>query len=167
VYNGKQPTGLYSFSSGPSDIVTRLTAHLKSTCRNLTTDNWYTSYPLAVSLLKDKISLVGTLKKTKRKFPLNFCIKNKEVNSSMFGFQKQVTLVSFTPKKNTSAVLLSTMHNDASVDTETKKPEIVHFYNSTKGGVDTVDQLCGNYSVSRRTRRQPLCLFSNSSTLQA
>jgi hypothetical protein len=36
-------------------------------------DNWYTSYPLAVSLLKDKINLVGTLKKNKKKFPLNFC----------------------------------------------------------------------------------------------
>ena len=43
--------------------------------------------------------------------------------------------------------------------TQTKKPEIVHFYNSTKVGVDTVDQLCGNYSVSRRTRRWPLCIF--------
>ena len=74
----------------------------------------------------------------------------------MFGFKKQVTLVSFTPKKNKSVVLLSTMHHDVSVDTETKKPEIVHFYNSTKGGVDTVDQLCG---VSSRTRRWPLCIF--------
>jgi len=65
----------------------------------------------------------------------------------MFGFQNQVTLVSFKPKKNKSVVLQSTMHHDASVDTETKKPEIVYFYNSTKGGVDTVDQVCGNYSV--------------------
>jgi len=160
VYCGKQPNGPYNYSNGPSDIVTRLTAHLKGTCRNLTTDNWYTSYPLAVSLLKDKITLVGTLKKNKREIPVEFLPnKKKEVSSSMFGFQKQVTLVSFTPKKNKSVLLLSTMHNDASVDTETKKPEIIHFYNSTKGGVDTVDQLCGNYSVSRRTRRWPLCIF--------
>ena len=46
-----------------------------------------------------------------------------------------------------------------SIDAETKKPENIHFYHSTKGGVDTVDQLCGNYSVSRRTRRWPLCIF--------
>ena len=65
VYCGIQPNGPYNFSSGPSDIVTRLTVHMKGTCRNLTTDNWYTSYPLAVSLLKDKITLVGTLKKQK------------------------------------------------------------------------------------------------------
>ncbi|CAI6373793.1 unnamed protein product [Macrosiphum euphorbiae] len=51
------------------------------------------------------------------------------------------------------------MHNDTSVNSETKKPEVIHFYNSTKGGVDTVDQMCGNYSVSRRTRRWPLSIF--------
>ena len=56
----------------------------------------------------------------------------------MFGFQKHATLVSFTPKKNKSVVLLSTMHRDAAVDAETKKPEIIYFYNSTKGGIDTV-----------------------------
>ena len=51
------------------------------------------------------------------------------------------------------------MHRDAAVDAETKKPQIIQFYNSTKGGVDTVDQYCGSYSVSRRTRRWPLCVF--------
>jgi hypothetical protein len=113
-----------------------------------------------VSLLKDKITLVVTLKKNKKEIPVEFLPnKKKEVNLSMFGFQKQVTLVPFTPKKNKSLVLLSTMHNDASVDTETKKPEITHFHNSTKGVVDTVDQICGNYSGSRRTRRWPLCIF--------
>jgi hypothetical protein len=56
----------YNFSSGPSDIVTRLTAYLIGTCPNLTTDNLLTSYPLAVSLLKDKITLLGTLKKNKK-----------------------------------------------------------------------------------------------------
>jgi hypothetical protein len=144
--------------------------HLKGTCHNLnlTTDNWYTSYPLAVSLLKDKITLVGTLKNNKKEIPVEFLPnKNEEVNLSMFGFQKQVTLISFTPKKNKSVVLLSTMHSDASVDTETKKPEVIHFYNYTKGGVDTVNQLCGNYSVSRRTCRCHYAYFSNSSTLQA
>lgn len=40
-----------------------------------------------------------------------------------------------------------------------KKPEIVTFYNCTKGGVDSCDQLCSNYSVGRRTRRWPLAVF--------
>lgn len=32
-------------------------------------------------------------------------------------------------------------------------------YNSTKCGVDIVDQMTGTYSVSRRTNRWPLCVF--------
>ena len=51
------------------------------------------------------------------------------------------------------------MHRDAAVDAETKKPQISQFYNSTKGRVDRVDQLCGNYSLSTRTCRWPLCVF--------
>ena len=160
VYCGKQPTGPHEVSNSPADIVERLISHLKGTCRNLTTNNWYTSYTLAMSLLQDKITPVRTLKKNKREIPAEFLPnKQKPISSSMFGFQKHATLVSFTPKKNKSVVLLSTMHRDAKVDAETKKPEIIQFYNSTKGGVDTVDQLCGNYSVSRKTRRWPLCVF--------
>ncbi|KAJ8933053.1 hypothetical protein NQ314_014245 [Rhamnusium bicolor] len=32
-------------------------------------------------------------------------------------------------------------------------------YNNTKAGVDALDQLCANYSVSRRTRRRPMVIF--------
>ena len=160
VYFGKQPTGPHEASNSPGDIVERLISHLKGTFRNLTMDNWYTSYTLAMSLLEDKITLVGTLKKNKREIPAEFLPnKQKPISSSMFGFQKHATLVYFTPKKNKSVVLLSTMHRDAAVDAETKKSQIIQFYNSLKGGVNTVDQPCGNYSVSRRTRRWPLCVF--------
>ena len=101
----KQPTGPHEASNSPGDIVERLISHLKGTCRNLTTDNWYTSYTLAMSLLQDKITLVGTLKKNKREIPAEFLPnKQKPISSSMFGFQKHATLVSFTPKKNKSVV---------------------------------------------------------------
>ena len=77
VYCGKQPTGPHEVSNSPADIVERLISHLKGACRNLTTDNWYTSYTLAMSLLQGKITMVGTLKITKEKFQLNFCQTNK------------------------------------------------------------------------------------------
>ena len=32
-------------------------------------------------------------------------------------------------------------------------------YNSTKGGVDTVDKLCAGYDVARNTRRWPMVIF--------
>lgn len=40
-----------------------------------------------------------------------------------------------------------------------KLPEIICFYNSTKGGVDSLDQKCACYNVSRRSRRWPLTIF--------
>lgn len=104
--------------------------------------------------------MIGTMKKNKREIPPEFLPqKNRAVGSSLFGFQKNVTLVSYVPKKNKSVVLISTMHEDSAIDPDSKKPEIILEYNATKGGVDTVDKMCNNYSVSRRTRRWPLAIF--------
>lgn len=69
VYCGKQPPGRYELSNSPTDIVIRLVEPFKNKNRNLTTDNWYTSYPLAQKLLQKNITLVGTLKKNKREIP--------------------------------------------------------------------------------------------------
>lgn len=160
IYCGKQPDGPYALNNGPSAIVSRLVEHVKGKARNLTCDNWYSSYPLAKLLLEHKITFLGTLRKNKKEIPLEFLPnKRREVGSSVFGFQKDVMIASYVPKKNKSVLLISTMHDDGSINDDTGKPELIHDYNMTKGGVDTVDQLCGNYSVSRRTKRWPLCIF--------
>lgn len=81
----------------------------------------------------------------------------------MFAFQKDKTIVSYVSKKNKVVVLISTMHlEDESIDESTgdeNKPNIVTFYNLTKGGVDVVDKLCTTYSTSRKTNRWPLVIF--------
>lgn len=51
------------------------------------------------------------------------------------------------------------MHHLKSTDPDTGKPEIISFYNSTKGGVDAMDEKCAKYSCSRRTRRWPMAIF--------
>lgn len=73
-----------------------------------------------------------------------------------------MTLVSYVPKKGKNVLLLSTMHNNADIDVESDnlcRPEIISFYNMTKGGVDVVDKLKMEYSVSRNSRRWPLTVF--------
>ena len=55
-------------------------------------------------------------------------------------------------------LLLSTFHQ-TDVVCDSGKPEIIEFYNSTKGGVDNLDKLCVTYTCGRGTRRWPLCLF--------
>ena len=59
------------------------------------------------------------------------------------------------------------MHHDGEVDENSHKPDIILFYNSTKGAVDTVDQLSHSYSAQRRTRRWPLAFFTNIVNLAA
>ena len=44
---------------------------------------------------------------------------------------------------------------------EKKKPEIICFYNETKGGVDNFDHLVSLTSCKRKTSRWPLVLFYN------
>ena len=83
----------------------------------------------------------------------------------MFGFREKLTLVSYIPKsksKKKNVVLISSMHQDKKIDEATgedKKPEIITFYDSTKGGVDVVDMMMDKYSVSRNSRRWPVTVF--------
>lgn len=55
-------------------------------------------------------------------------------------------------------ILISSMHHTAEID-DNQTPEIINFYNSTKGGVDALDQKCAVYSCQRRTRRWPMAVF--------
>ena len=56
-------------------------------------------------------------------------------------------------------LLLSTTHEQGTIDEQSHKPDIIEFYNSTKGAVDAFDQMCSNMSCSRKTQRWPLCIF--------
>ena len=166
VYAGKQPDGPFKVDNLSFTVVTRLISEISGSGRNATFDNWYTSYPLVVSLLHDhKLSAVGTLRKNKREIPDDILsVKNRAACHSMFGFGENVTLVSYvrqTKQKKSVVPFSSTDHGDK-IDPESgdmKKPEIINFYNSTKGGVDMADQMAGEYDTSRNSRRWPLTVF--------
>ncbi|GBM09645.1 hypothetical protein AVEN_43627-1, partial [Araneus ventricosus] len=54
------------------------------------------------------------------------------------------------------------MHNDNAIDLSTgeaKKPEIITFYNMTKGAVDVVDEMAATYSTAKKTNRWPMAVF--------
>lgn len=160
IYCGRQPEGPYEVSNAAMDVVDRLIEKYKNSNRNLTTDNWYTSVPLAKSLLANGITLVGTMKSNKKEIPSEFLpSKTRNIGTSLFGFQKDLTLVSYVSRKNKCVILISTSHDDDKIDPETQKPDIILDYNRNKGGVDTVDQLCNTYNVARKTRRWPFAVF--------
>ena len=127
-------------------------------------DNFFTSVPAARTLLQHQLTVVGTMRKCKREIPV--CMKtakSRQTKTSVFGFNDQLTMVSYVPKKNKAVILLSTMHHGISIVEEDpkKRPEIIKFYNETKIGVDLVDQMVQTYTCKRQTRRWPFILFYN------
>lgn len=162
VYTGKNPNVENPrHLSIPTLNVLELITPIAGSNRNVTGDNWFTSLELLEELKKHKLTYVGTIRRNKREIPKEFLAnRQREVNSSIFGFTRDNTLVSYVPAKNRSVLLVSTLHHDKSTKNDhTKKPEIIEFYNSTKSGVDSLDQKCAVFSCSRRTRRWPLAIF--------
>ena len=165
MYLGRQ-NGMNPIENTPSAVVQRLIQPISGSGRNVTTDNWYTSIPLAQTLLKDhRLTTVGTMRKNRKQLPPEFTTsRGRAENTSLFGFTNDMCLVSYVPKKGKIVNVLSTMHNDNEIDDSTgdkRKPAMITYYNGTKGGVDTNDELCGTYSVARRTRRWPQVVFQS------
>lgn len=144
-------------------VVLDLVKKYEQTGRNITMDNFFSSKELCEELLQKGLTMVGTMRKNKRCIPQEFQKdKSRPEFSSLFGFTKKMTLVSYVPKKLKSVVLLSSMHHTTNTEpTQNSKPEIILYYNSTKGAVDTLDQMCHYYSTKRKTRRWPLAMFQN------
>uniref|UniRef100_A0A1B6C0U6 PiggyBac transposable element-derived protein domain-containing protein n=1 Tax=Clastoptera arizonana TaxID=38151 RepID=A0A1B6C0U6_9HEMI len=134
-YVGREQNKKKGDLSFPTQYVLRLTESVAGSNRNVTCDNWFTSYELAEELSKKKLTLVGTLRKNKRETPPSMLLPARP-GTSKFMYQDNKTLVSYNPKKNKKVLLLSSMHDQGIINTAAQKPEIVEFYNLTKGGVD-------------------------------
>ncbi|GBP86818.1 PiggyBac transposable element-derived protein 4 [Eumeta japonica] len=130
--------------------------------RNVTFDNYFMSIDVAKSLAQNGLTIVGTLRKNKTCIPPNFQPKKtRDIESNVFGFYKNMTLVSYVPKKNCAVILLSMMHHGKEDVNKNNKSEINLYYNSTKGDVDTLDQMVHEYTVRRKTNRWPIAFFQN------
>lgn len=69
-------------------------------------------------------------------------------------------MISYVPCANRFLSLLSTYHKKLEIDsTQKRKPNILTFYNETKCGVDTMDQIIGTYRCKRKVNRWPMALF--------
>jgi len=111
VYVGQQPAGPYQQSNEAVDIVIRLIQPISGSSRNITVDNWFTTFNLAKTLLEDhQLTLVRTVRKNKKELPPQFVNTRGRVEYTvMFGFTSNSTIVSYIPKKKRNVILLSTM----------------------------------------------------------
>ena len=161
IYLGKE--GNLPEVGQASRVVMDLCRPIYQSGRNITTDNFFTSVPLANNLLEKRLTLMGTLRSNKPEIPPSFQgTFQREVHSSTFGFTEKLTLCSYVPKKRKAVILLSSLHHDAIIsDGEERKPKLILDYNSKKGAVDTIDMTTNTYSCNRQTRKYPTKLFTN------
>nr|XP_031836323.1 piggyBac transposable element-derived protein 3 [Nomia melanderi] len=160
IYLGK--SGNISENQQGHHVVKQLTDFWRNSNRTITTDNFFTDISLAEELLENKIFLVGTVRKTRPDLPKILTqTRDRQQFSSQFLFTHNLTLVSYVPKPRKCVVLLSSLHHELNISKpeQNYQPDIINFYNSTKGSVDVFDKLVKEYSCRRSTRRWPLLLF--------
>nr|CAH7759096.1 unnamed protein product [Callosobruchus chinensis] len=161
VYTGKPPGGVPERNQG-FRVVSDLVVPYHGSWRGITTDNFFSSVSLANYLLTNKLTLVGTIRKNKPDTPPQLKLPSRPVESSMFAFTKDLTMVSYIPKKKRMVHVISSQHDDDLICIDEQNiPYIILDYNATKGGVDNADKLIREYSCSRRTARWPYRLFMN------
>lgn len=167
VYVGQQPNEARS-SGLAHQLVIRIAEKWLDTGRNITMDNYFTSYPFEIELLEDRnTTIVGILRSNKRELPKTFADKDAAENrgqfASVFCFSNGAQLTSYITKKLKNVLLLSTAHatEERDLSTIAKEPKVILDYNRFKGGVDTFDQMVRGYSCKRKSCRWPVALFYN------
>jgi len=69
----------------------------------------------------------------KREIPQEFKpARQSDKNSSIFGFTKDLTIVSYVPKKNNSVVLLSSIHHDSAICSHQESLKSLNFITKQK-----------------------------------
>lgn len=144
-------------------VVMRLVEPYLNKGRNVTCDNFFTSVKLAEDLTKKHTTIVGTLNRAKREVPPSVKITRDPLFTTVLFKSNEITLTSYQGKVKKNVLILSTLHTGVMTDKnkEKKTPETVEYYNATKCGVDTVDQMARKYSVRAGTRRWTVHVFYN------
>lgn len=157
-YLGREDDNLgdEGLSQGAS-IVVRLVQPYTGKGRNVTIDNFFTDMKVVEKMTERKTTIVGTVRRNKKFLPPPFkAKKNLNLYSSSFAFNPETSamLANYQGHCNKNVVVLSTMHDKPDVsDGEKKEPDVVLFYNATKGGVDTMDKLALTYTTKRASKR--------------
>lgn len=130
----------------------------------VTTDNFFTSLKLCDELKSKKTSLVGTIKRNRRELPdvTKIMAKSPVHDTKVLYSESGCTLTVYKAKKSKVVPLLSTMHKTVDIsESDMRKPETILHYNTTKVGVDCIDQMVRLYSTKAASRRWPVAVFYN------
>ncbi|KAJ8943353.1 hypothetical protein NQ314_009780 [Rhamnusium bicolor] len=119
IYAGKDTSPNPRKLAVPTLNVLQLVQPIINSNRNITGDNWFSSIELVKELKKCGLTYTGTLRKNKREFLPN---KDRSALSTMFGFTKDLTILSYVPKKRKSVIMLSSLHHSDEIIQNEKTP---------------------------------------------
>lgn len=148
-------------------VVRKLVQPFTNKGYNITADNFFSSISLAKDLLKQKFSYVGTMRHNRKELPGNILQieKNMQRFSTLFLMNDDAScsLMIYKCKPNKAALLLTTRHHSINLlESHPKKlPDCYDFYNHTKVGVDSFDQMTRIYTTRAGTRRWTMSVFYN------
>lgn len=110
IYTGKQGNEVHRNLG--HDVVMELMRPFFGSGREVVTDNFFTSHKLALSLLQENLTLLGTMRSHRKEVPEDLRNKQRPATSSLFAFdhQNKITLVSYIPKRNKNVIMLSSSH---------------------------------------------------------
>ena len=138
---------------------------------NVTTDNYLTSLKVVEELKQKKTTILGNIRKQRRKVPsTELIMKDKELYASdIFSSPSGCSLTIYKAKKKKAVYILSSMHRNVIIDQCHKKklPETIQYYNKSKVGVDVLDQMARYHTSKSSTRRWPVAVFLIFSTAPA
>ena len=162
-YLGKDETRASNIPLGEF-VVSKLVEPYLGCGRCITTDSFFTSLSLAKRLLAKKTSLVGTIRANRKELPkiAKTNIDKMTRYSTKLYKTENYSLTIYKSRTNKKVLLLSSRHKNVTIaQNEKRLPETITFYNSTKYGVDILDQMARKYSVKAGSRRWPLHVFYN------
>ena len=146
------------------DIVMDMTSEIHWTGRNLTADRGFSAIPTVLELYKRDVTYVGTIKKRMSGLPSAAKdFKDRDILSTKFFWKKDspLMLASYYPKKNKPVLLVTTAHDQPTVDAGAKKkPECVLLYNEQRCGVDVVNRMIREYKSQPKSDDYRVAVFT-------
>ena len=162
IYSGRESDSV-PHRNFAHDIVMKLCSVYFGAGRDIYVDRYFTSHGLVCNLLQQNLTLIGTIIANRREEPPRFKVaKEREIESTkaLYDHSNKILLLSYVPKRNKNVLMISSSHSSISITDCHKNPTVITDYNKHKGGVDTLDENCEEFSW-RKTNLWPMVINYN------
>ena len=148
----------------PSEALLRLVTPYYGMSHLVVMNNLFCSPMLSQTLLDNSTFVLGTVRPNRIGFPSSLVDESPSLNRGQWSFQQNEKMVAYVFVDHNPVYFLSTFYYPSQLDTLERRgkkgqkllfevPKAVTAYNSTRCGVDTLDQLQSYYSMGRKNRR--------------